>query len=116
MAKAKTPAEQRAALIRQVDELDLNRVKELRAIFDRPAVAEAIADIQALADPTDEQAVTRPATADASALIAAVLQPLTQGPLVADQLAGRLDARLNPAPVPPTPSVDPGPAAPVPTA
>lgn len=106
--KTKTPAEQRAALIRQVEELDLARVRDVLAIFQRDEVQQAIADLKALADPSDTTATQRSAFADANALVANMLLPLEGGLEVATRLEQQLDARLNPPAPPPTP------AAPVP--
>lgn len=110
--KTASPAEQRTALQRQIDELDLARLNEVQAIFAREAVVEALADLRALYDTTDDTALHRSAAADPNALVANALLPLDQVPIIAQQLAERLDAKLNPAPAPETPAVRPlpGPA------
>lgn len=104
-AKKATPAEQRTGLQRQIDELDLARLREVVAIFGRPEVVQATADLKALYDDTDTSAMHRSAAADPNALVANALLPLENVPLIAGQLADQLDSRLNPPPAPETPAL-----------
>lgn len=107
---APTPREQRADLQRQIDQLDLERLNAIKAVFAGEAFASVVADLKALADPNDTTALHRSASADPDALLANVILPLENGPNIADALAARLDAKLNPPAEPATP------AAPVPPA
>lgn len=105
--KPTTPAEQRRALQqklddaanpiqRQIDELDLTRLDTMLSVLQGPEVQAALAVLQTLADPDDNNALARSAGADVNALLANVIQPLVIGPEIAQAFRDRLDARLNP--------------------
>lgn len=101
--KKPTVGEQRQALQRQLDEMDLARLKAVAAIYERPEVAQALADLKALADETDTEARLRSAGGDTNALVAHAIIGWTNPGVIASQLAQALDAKLNP----PAPAADP---------
>lgn len=106
----KTPPT-RADLQKQINQLDLDRLLEVRAIFARPEVAQMKADLEALRDPTDTTALHRSAVADPDALIANALVPLENTPGMLDALIGSLEQQINPTPAEPEASPPPRPPA-----
>jgi len=104
--------EQRAVLQRQLDELDLTRAKAVRDIIARPAIQEALADLQGLKDPNDTTATHRSSASDLSALIANAIVPFENVPVIVEQHIQRLEARLAPPePAPEEPEAETPPEA-----
>jgi len=103
VTKAKTQAEKRNDLLRQVDELDAARVEAVREIFQRPELQQALVDLQALADPTDQTAFQRVPTADVNAMVVGLSLPMQEAMKLADFHAAVINQRLNP-PQPQTPA------------
>ncbi len=88
---AKTLLEKLAAGQKIVDEANLERCREVVAIFERPEVKQMMADLEALSDPEDTGALQRSAGADASALLANVLLPLKTAATVAARMVARME-------------------------
>jgi hypothetical protein len=103
-----TLAETRQALQKQLNELDLDRAKKVKAIFERSAMKTATADLKALFDDSDRTALHRSTMSDVNALIGNLILPLEQAMPQIEQHIQKLEAALAPpqepqAPIPAPP-------------
>lgn len=92
MATKKT----RSDFMKAVDQFDLDTVKAILEIFQRPEIIKAKEDLLALIDPEDKTALQRPASTDATALAANAAVPFNNVPALAESLIQILEARINP--------------------
>ena len=104
-----TATEKKREHQREIDQLDLDSVNALIAIFERPEVQQALADIQALGDPDDIGAVHRSPGADFNALAANAALPFTNVPAIGALMRTSLEQKLGL-----TPTADQVPQAPLP--
>lgn len=95
MPKAKTAAEKRLDLQRQIDEMDLATLGIVLDIFARPEVVQAVTDLRALGDETDAGARHRSPGADLNALVANGLLPFVNIPAIATSMRQALEQRLG---------------------
>lgn len=96
MAKVKSTAEKRADFQRSIDQLDLDTLNEVVAIFESDESKAMLARLEALYDNTDKASLQRPATSDPNALLANALQPWWNAPVIAAQMAKALNRKMNP--------------------
>lgn len=88
MTETSTPAEQRAALQRQIDELDLSTYQAIKAAFDAVGAQNLKTNLAALCDDSDITARQRSATSDPAALLSNALSAL-ENVLVATPFSAR---------------------------
>lgn len=100
MTETSTPAEQRAALQRQIDELDLSTYRAIKAAFDATGAQNLKTNLAALFDAGDTTARQRSATSDPNALLSNALSALENVPSIAQTKIDQLNAKLA------TPEVD----------
>ena len=94
MTDTTTPAEQRASLQRQIDELDLSTYQAIKAAFDATGAQNLKANLAALFDDSDTTARQRSATSDPNALLSNALSALENVPSIAQSKIDQLNAKL----------------------
>lgn len=94
MTETSTPAEQRAALQRQIDELDLSTYQAIKAAFDAVGAQNLKGNLAALFDASDATARQRSATSDPNALLSNALSALENVPSIAQSKIDQLTAKL----------------------